>query len=460
MRGNKRQRGTRAEGPAQGASPAAAEPESVLETGLKAIPITEDDVHALPQPLEPATAAAAAAEGLAKDDFYRNKQRVLILASRGITARYRHLMDDLRRLIPHHKKDSKLDAKDDLRAINEIAAQKSCSTVLYLEMKKHRDLYMWLSRAGGGGVGGVGGGADDEAAGSRSRRVTSSSVAGPSVKFLVSNVHTMDELRLTGNCMLGSRPLLSFDRAFDSAPHLQVIKALLVDVFGTPRGHPKSKPFVDRVMNFSVADGRIWIRNYQIAELAAHGMMAGSVAAAAAVPSTREALEVGLERGEKVADDAKSSLNLVEIGPRLVLTPIRIAEGSFTGESLYLSSSYVSPSQTRANEKLDKRDRHLARMAADDRRLQRFVENQMPENEVADVFRDGSGREAKAISREAVARAREEAAAAAETDSGQLTTEQQDLRRKVRHRERRRNRHRDPFEHSDSGEGSGGDGDL
>ena len=27
----------------------------------------------------------------------------------------------------------------------------------------------------------------------------------------MSTVHTMDELKLTGNCLLGSRPLLSFD---------------------------------------------------------------------------------------------------------------------------------------------------------------------------------------------------------------------------------------------------------
>ena len=32
---------------------------------------------------------------------FRNKQRVLILASRGITSRYRHLMGDVRRLLPH-----------------------------------------------------------------------------------------------------------------------------------------------------------------------------------------------------------------------------------------------------------------------------------------------------------------------------------------------------------------------
>ena len=35
------------------------------------------------------------------------------------------------------------------------------------------------------------------------------------------NVHTMDELKLTGNSMLGSRPLLNFDAKFDQTPHWQ-----------------------------------------------------------------------------------------------------------------------------------------------------------------------------------------------------------------------------------------------
>lgn len=42
---------------------------------------------------------------------------------------------------------------------------------------------------------------------------------GGFARFHVLNVHTMDELKLTGNCMLGSRPLLSFDSRFDQAPH-------------------------------------------------------------------------------------------------------------------------------------------------------------------------------------------------------------------------------------------------
>ena len=46
---------------------------------------------------------------------YKNKQRVLVFCSRGVTARSRHLLEDLRKLLPHHKKEVKLDTKDDLK---------------------------------------------------------------------------------------------------------------------------------------------------------------------------------------------------------------------------------------------------------------------------------------------------------------------------------------------------------
>lgn len=45
---------------------------------------------------------------------YVNKQRCLILSSRGITHRDRHLLSDLRDLLPHSKKDVKLDSKGKL----------------------------------------------------------------------------------------------------------------------------------------------------------------------------------------------------------------------------------------------------------------------------------------------------------------------------------------------------------
>lgn len=47
---------------------------------------------------------------------------------------------------------------------------------------------------------------------------------------LTQNVHTMDELKLTGNHLKGSRPVLSFDGAFDQEPHLQLMKEMFTQV--------------------------------------------------------------------------------------------------------------------------------------------------------------------------------------------------------------------------------------
>jgi ribosome biogenesis protein BRX1 len=242
------------------------------------------------------------------EGLYTNKQRVLILASRGITARHRHLLEDLKNLIPHHKKDNKLDSKGEIKAVNEIAELKSCNQIIYLETRKHQDLYMYLGQAPN----------------------------GPSVKFHVVNVHTMDELKLTGNCMLGSRPILNFDATFESKPHLQLLKGLLTDTFGTPRGHPKSKPFIDRVMSFFVVKGSIWVRNYQI-----------------------------VDKSER--EDGKST-HLVEIGPRMVLIPIRIFSGSLGGATIYQNPSFVSPNLERSELKRGQGDRYKERVQQKDKR--------------------------------------------------------------------------------------------
>jgi hypothetical protein len=79
---------------------------------------------------------------------YINKQRVLVLSSRGVSALYRHLMEDLKSLLPHHKTDVKvgrarrataqIDTRDEIRAINEIAEMKGCETTLFFEVRPWR----------------------------------------------------------------------------------------------------------------------------------------------------------------------------------------------------------------------------------------------------------------------------------------------------------------------------------
>lgn len=37
---------------------------------------------------------------------------------------------------------------------------------------------------------------------------------GPSAKFQLQSVNASTELKMTGNCLKGSRPILSFDKSF------------------------------------------------------------------------------------------------------------------------------------------------------------------------------------------------------------------------------------------------------
>ncbi len=161
-------------------------------------------------------------------------------------------------------------------------------------------------------------------------------------------VHTLEELHFTGNCLKGSRPILSFDAGFDQHPHLQVIKELFLHVFGVPQGARKSKPFIDHVLSFTIADGKIWIRNYQISE----------------VEQTKGA---GAEEGKPAAGRLRqgareTDISLLEIGPRFVLTPIVIQEGSFGGPIIYENKQFVSPNQVRADLRRQKAGRHNVRV--------------------------------------------------------------------------------------------------
>jgi ribosome biogenesis protein BRX1 len=103
-------------------------------------PILEDAKHK----------AAKKQKGEETDGPFHNKQRVLVFSSRGITSRYRHLMNDVRKLLPHCKKEVKMEKKDTLQTINEIADIKNCNNCIFFEVKKNEDCYLWFSKTPNG----------------------------------------------------------------------------------------------------------------------------------------------------------------------------------------------------------------------------------------------------------------------------------------------------------------------
>jgi ribosome biogenesis protein BRX1 len=176
---------------------------------------------------------------------------------------------------------------------------------------------------------------------------------GPSAKFEIKGVSTSNEIKMTGNCLKGSRPILSFDKAFLPVDkdflknrHLVLLKEILTNVFNTPRYHPKSKPFVDHVFSFKSMDDRIWFRNFQIMN----------------------------ENDEKFTEkDQVDDMNLIEIGPRFSLHPIKILDGCFSGETVWQNGKYITPSKVRSK----KFSRYVKKRAQKEKRWKTLAETQL-----------------------------------------------------------------------------------
>ncbi|WWC73756.1 uncharacterized protein I206_107728 [Kwoniella pini CBS 10737] len=269
-----------------------------------------------------------ATAGPSEEKTYKpRKDKTLLLCSRGVTQRMRHLMRDLEVLLPHTKKDSKLDTKSSLHLINELADLHSCSNTLYFEARRHEDLYLWLSR----------------------------SPNGPSIKCHVQNIHTMDELKMTGNCLKGSRGLVSFDGSWDNEEHTKLLKEVLTHTFSVPKTSRRLKPFIDHILLFSLLDNKIWFRNFQIIEK------------------------------DPLTPTGPPIPSLVEIGPRFVLNPIRIFEGSFGGSTLYSNPEFISPAATRASIKRDAGQKYKIRKQNEIERDQRQkrIREELPEDQLS-----------------------------------------------------------------------------
>ncbi|OJK01166.1 hypothetical protein ASPACDRAFT_115725 [Aspergillus aculeatus ATCC 16872] len=266
------------------------------------------------------------------------KTRVLMLTSRGVTYRHRHLLADLASLLPHTHKESKLDTKKKTAGynllLNSLADLHSCNVIFFLEARKQgQDLYLWLARPPN----------------------------GPTIKFHVNNLHTMAELNagFSGNCLKGGRGLVVFDRSFDeqgplmSSPGSEyrgLIREMIRGVFCVPkRGVKGMKPFVDRIIGVFGVDGKIWIRVYEIRESEGE--------------SKKEEAKDAKPAPKK--KDGQPEISLVEIGPRFVLTPIVILEGSFGGPVIYENKEYVSPNQVRRDIRIGKAARHANRRDAE-----------------------------------------------------------------------------------------------
>ena len=159
--------------------------------------------------------------------------------------------------------------------MSQLCEEADCDSAVLLDARDPGRLYMWLAGCPG----------------------------GPSVMFRVLNTHTVNELNLDRRRACGARNLLVFDSSFESSAALRVMKALLTQTFAVPvSAAPKEHPKAQHTLTFSWLDGRIWLRVYRI-----------------------------------IRNEALEKIDVAEIGPRMVLEPVRIIASSFGGAVLYSS---------------------------------------------------------------------------------------------------------------------------
>lgn len=102
---------------------------------------------------------------------------------------------------------------------------------------------------------------------------------------------------------------------------------LITKTFAAPKTARRAKPFIDHVTSFSVTDGKIWFRNYQIVHDQPLDLSVSDEAAATAAATDKY-------KGSKPKTLSKlpeENMSMNEIGPRFVLVPVKIFEGSFGG---------------------------------------------------------------------------------------------------------------------------------
>ncbi|CAA6675485.1 unnamed protein product [Spirodela intermedia] len=256
-------------------------------------------------------------------------------------SRYRHLMLNVVSLLPHCKKDNKVES-------NQAKERLSTSWLSFAICRKQKDLYLWMAKCPMGHL--------------------SNSCA----------YHGRAEAHWKS--FEGSRPILTFTTNFNKDPHWMLLKEMITQVrplyLRPPKDHRKSKPFHDHVFAFAIVDDHIWFRNYQM------------IMVLVLFPAFDSVLDIKWSKFQIVNQGGIEETTLVEVGPRFCLNPIKIFGGSFGGPTLYENPFYISPNQIRALEKKKKAGKYATKVKAKTRRKMHELENPLEPDEFADLWRE------------------------------------------------------------------------
>jgi ribosome biogenesis protein BRX1 len=125
------------------------------------------------------------------------------------------------------------------------------------------------------------------------------------VKFRLVNSSEASDFNLLDHHRGSGRQILSFQKIFELLPHFRIIEGILIKVFKSTKYQLKTSSSLKSVLSFSVAEGRIWMRKFQVIS----------------------------PLFTKITQE--KDISLIEVGPRLSFDPVKILTESFCGETVY-----------------------------------------------------------------------------------------------------------------------------
>ena len=234
-----------------------------------------------------------------------NRQRVLVVNSRGSKRRHKFISRDLISIMAHAKGHSKIEIDKDIKEqIQKRCDKAKCENYMFFEVKKNFQ-YLWVGK----------------------------SPSGPCAYLHVVDYLPLDKSKYTGNFMIASRSLLSFGAEFDINPEYVVLKDLLVDSLNVPKNYPRTFPYLEKVISFELIDGIIYVRMFQIKE----------------------------------NSSMKEGVELIEAGPRMTLQLIKICSGVVGGDLLYENPDYKEPQQRLIEKKQLKIQKKIKKLDSKDK---------------------------------------------------------------------------------------------
>jgi len=250
------------------------------------------------------TRAQAADEGCARKSPSRvaeGKSSTLLLLSLKAPCLCRHLLNDIQSLLQETTaRDSKMKSKFSLAEVLEIADMKDAENVLLIETRKREPLpYCWL--------------------------VTRSGEEGREwdvMKFSITGVFTMQELKMPGNPFSSSQMITVFSEEFERTEGWKRVKRALTRIFNSTeeeRGKGPIEDSVDKVASFFIIEGTVVARFYHVHKRVVEPLVQEA--------SGEEKENGNGARKKKEAEhrtkeeSLQPRLELREVGPRFTLIP-------------------------------------------------------------------------------------------------------------------------------------------